>query len=62
MSVTDPSVALCMIVRNEEPIVERCLESVAELIDAWVICDTGSHDRTPELIRSALADPEDLDT
>ena len=54
--MTDPSVALCMIVRNEEPIVERCLESVAGLIDAWVICDTGSHDRTPELIRSALAD------
>ena len=45
-----------MIVRNEETVVERCLESVAGLIDSWVVCDTGSYDRTRESVRSALAD------
>lgn len=45
-----------MIVRNEETVVARCLESVAGLIDSWVVCDTGSCDRTCETVRSALAD------
>ena len=54
--MTDASIALCMIVRDEAPILERCLASVADLIDTWVICDTGSSDGTPEVVHSALAD------
>ena len=27
------SVSLCMIVKNEEDVLERCLESAAELVD-----------------------------
>jgi glycosyltransferase involved in cell wall biosynthesis len=50
------SICLCMIVRNEAAVIERCLESVGPLIDTWVICDTGSIDETRELIRKALAD------
>jgi predicted GH43/DUF377 family glycosyl hydrolase len=50
------TIGLCMIVRNEEAIVGRCLDSVAGLIDSWVICDTGSTDATPELVHAALAD------
>jgi predicted GH43/DUF377 family glycosyl hydrolase/glycosyltransferase involved in cell wall biosynthesis len=50
------SVGLCMIVRNEETAVERCLRSVTGLVDSWVVCDTGSRDRTREIVRSALAD------
>lgn len=49
------SVALCMIVKDEEEVIERCLESVSGLIDSWVICDTGSSDRTTELIESSLS-------
>ncbi len=49
------TIGLCMIVRNEEAVIERCLESVSGLIDSWVICDTGSTDGTPERVRSALA-------
>jgi tetratricopeptide (TPR) repeat protein len=37
-----------MIVRNEAAIIERCLDSAALLIDAAVICDTGSADGTAE--------------
>jgi glycosyltransferase involved in cell wall biosynthesis/predicted GH43/DUF377 family glycosyl hydrolase len=56
MSLRNQSIGLCMIVRNEEAILERCLRSVAGLIDSWVICDTGSEDRTPEIVQSLLAD------
>lgn len=45
-----------MIVRNESAVIERCIGSVRELIDTWVICDTGSEDGTQEIIRRALAD------
>jgi glycosyltransferase involved in cell wall biosynthesis/predicted GH43/DUF377 family glycosyl hydrolase len=48
------TVALCMIVRNEAHVLERCLRSLDGLIDAWTICDTGSSDGTAELARSLL--------
>ncbi len=48
------SVCLCMIVRDEEAVIERCLASVRDVIDTWVICDTGSVDGTPELVAGAL--------
>jgi tetratricopeptide (TPR) repeat protein len=48
------SICLCMVVRNEAAVIERCLGSVRDLIGHWVICDTGSTDGTQELIRHAL--------
>ncbi|WP_449344382.1 glycosyltransferase, partial [Streptomyces narbonensis] len=50
-----PSICLCMIVKNEAKVIERCLASVRGLVDTWVISDTGSTDGTQELIRTALA-------
>lgn len=50
------SLALCMIVRDEADSIERCLAACRPHIDYWVICDTGSVDGTPELIRQALRD------
>lgn len=43
------SVSLCMIVKNEEDVLERCLKSVAGLVDEIIIVDTGSTDRTREI-------------
>lgn len=40
------TISLCMIVKNEEDVLERCLESVKDLVDEIVIVDTGSVDRT----------------
>ncbi|MBE5884047.1 MAG: glycosyltransferase family 2 protein [Lachnospiraceae bacterium] len=43
------TISLCMIVKNEERILARCLDSVADLMDEIVIVDTGSTDRTKEI-------------
>ena len=44
-----------MIVRNEAPVIERCLASVKPWVDHWVIVDTGSTDGTQALVRRAMA-------
>lgn len=38
--------SLCMIVKNEEDVLERCLNSIRELVDEIIIVDTGSEDGT----------------
>ncbi len=43
------TVSLCMIVKNEEDVLARCLESAAGLVEEIVIVDTGSTDRTREI-------------
>lgn len=45
-------IVLTMIVRNESAIISRCYNSVRNIIDAAVICDTGSTDQTVEIVRS----------
>ncbi|HEX9024737.1 MAG TPA: glycosyltransferase, partial [Geobacteraceae bacterium] len=43
------SVSLCMIVRDEERHIVRCLSSCRPLVHEMVVVDTGSRDRTAEL-------------
>jgi len=43
-----------MIVKNEEAVIERCLASVRPLIHSWCIVDTGSTDKTKELVKKSL--------
>lgn len=43
------TISLCMIVKNEEKVLARCLESVKELADEIIIVDTGSTDKTKEI-------------
>lgn len=40
------SISLCMIVRDEEAVLGRCLESVAPAVDEIIVVDTGSTDGT----------------
>ena len=46
-----PLVTACLIVRNEEAHLPRCLTSVKGLADEIVVHDTGSTDRTLEIAR-----------
>ncbi len=43
------TVSLCMIVKNEEKVLARCLDSVSDLVDEMIIVDTGSTDKTKEI-------------
>ncbi|MFF3515967.1 glycosyltransferase [Streptomyces sp. NPDC002573] len=51
-----PTICLNMIVKDEAPVIRRCLESVRPLIDSWVIVDTGSTDGTQDVIRDVYRD------
>lgn len=41
--------SLCMIVKNEEKVLARCLDSVADLMDEIIVVDTGSGDNTKQI-------------
>lgn len=45
------TISLCMIVKNEEDTIARCLDSINDLVDEIIIVDTGSNDSTKEIVR-----------
>lgn len=49
-------ICLTMIVKNEIHNMRRCLESVKDVINYWVICDTGSTDGTQQFIKDLMAE------
>jgi glycosyltransferase involved in cell wall biosynthesis len=49
-------ICLNMIVKDEKPVITRCLASVKPIIDYWVIVDTGSTDGTQEVIKEFMKD------
>src|SRR5436305_793539 len=46
------TLSLCMIVKDEEEMLPRCLEAVKPAVDEIVVVDTGSSDRTVEIAES----------
>ncbi len=48
----NPKISACMIVRNEENFLPRCLHSIRDYVDEIVIVDTGSTDRTVRIAES----------
>ncbi len=48
------TISLCMIAKNEEDVLARCLDSVKGLVDEIVIVDTGSSDSTREIALNTL--------
>jgi len=49
-------VCLSMIIKNEAPVIERCLASVRPYVHAWAISDTGSTDGTQDIVRRVMSD------
>jgi len=45
------TISLVMIVKNEEKVLERSIQSVAPIIDEFIIVDTGSSDKTKDIIK-----------
>jgi glycosyltransferase involved in cell wall biosynthesis len=45
-----PTIVFATVCKNEEHIIKQTLESVYKYISYWVICDTGSTDKTREII------------
>ena len=46
------TLSLCMITKNEEKNISRCLNSVKDIVDEIIIVDTGSTDNTIEIAKS----------
>lgn len=44
------TISLCMIVKDEEKVIGRCLDSVKGIFDEIIIVDTGSTDKTKEIV------------
>ena len=47
-----PTMCFATMCKNEEHCIQNTLESVYQHIDYWVVCDTGSTDRTCEIVKN----------
>ena len=45
------TISVCMIVKNEEKVLARCLDSLSGLWEELIIVDTGSVDKTKEIAK-----------
>ncbi len=48
----NPTLSLCMIVKDEEESLPTCLESIRGYVDEIIIIDTGSTDNTVKIAES----------
>lgn len=56
--MSKPLLCLCMIVRDEEHTLAKTFASVRGVVDRWRILDTGSTDKTCNVVENALATEE----
>ena len=53
---TRPTIVFATMCKNEEHCILETLKSVAPYIDYWIVCDTGSTDKTIELVKNFFAE------
>jgi len=56
--IENPKICFALVCKNEEKCILTALESVYKFINYWVICDTGSTDKTCELIENFFKEKE----
>lgn len=54
------TISLCMIVKNEESCIGKCLDSLKGIVDEMIVVDTGSTDRTREIAKEKGAQVYDF--
>ena len=45
------TLSLCMIIKDEELVLDRCLNSICDIVDEIIIVDTGSSDNSKEIAK-----------
>ena len=55
------TISLCMIVKNEEINIERCLLSIKPAVHEMIVVDTGSTDRTKDIAKACGAKVYDFE-
>lgn len=45
------TISLCMIIKDEEEVLERCLTSIKDVVDEIIVVDTGSSDHSVEIAK-----------
>lgn len=55
------SISLCMIVRDEEETIARCLDTIKDIVDEIIIIDTGSIDKTKEIAKQYTSNVYDFE-
>lgn len=48
--VSDNGISLVMMIKNEEKMIRDCLEHIQHVVDEYIIVDTGSTDKTIEIV------------
>ena len=48
----EPTLSVCMIVKDEEETLPICLKSIKDIADEIIVVDTGSKDKTVEVAKS----------
>lgn len=46
------TISACLIVKNEESCIKECLDSISPLCDEIIVYDTGSNDKTKEIVKN----------
>jgi glycosyltransferase involved in cell wall biosynthesis len=56
MNKNRPTIVFATMCKNEEHCILETLKSVTPYIDYWIVCDTGSTDKTIELVKNFFAE------